>query len=52
MPRAEKTIRIYTGRLKVFSTLGNWLVEFRIYRRDEKNRVVKKGDHLMDAPAI
>jgi hypothetical protein len=41
--------RLSTGRLKIFSTLQNWLAEFRIYRRDEKGRVVKEGDHLMDA---
>lgn len=37
------------GRLKVFSTLQNWRNEFRIYRRDEKGKIVKKDDHLMDA---
>lgn len=41
--------RLSTGRLKVFSTLSNWLSEYRIYRRDEKGRVVKKFDHAMDA---
>jgi hypothetical protein len=41
--------RLSTGRLKVFKTLQNWLGEYRIYRRDEKGRVVKEGDHLMDA---
>jgi len=41
--------RLTTGRLKVFSTLGNWLAEYRLYRRDEKGRIVKKNDHLMDA---
>jgi phage terminase large subunit-like protein len=38
-----------TGRLRVFSTLGNWISEFRKYHRDEKGRIVKKDDHLMDA---
>lgn len=37
------------GRLKVFSTLSNWLNEHRLYRRDEKGRIVKEHDHLMDA---
>jgi hypothetical protein len=37
-----------TGRLKVFSTLQNWLAEYRLYRRDEKGRIVKEFDHLMD----
>ena len=41
--------RLSTGRLKVFKTLQNWLMEYRIYRRDEKGRVVKECDHLMDA---
>lgn len=40
--------RLSTGRLKVFASLGNWLQEFRLYRRDEKGRIVKEGDHLMD----
>lgn len=38
-----------SGRLKVFSSLQNWRNEFRIYRRDEKGKIVKKDDHLMDA---
>lgn len=38
-----------SGRLKVFSTLMHWLAEFRLYRRDEKGRVVKKFDHCQDA---
>ena len=37
------------GRIKVFKTLGNFLNEIRVYRRDEKGRVVKSNDHLMDA---
>jgi phage terminase large subunit-like protein len=37
------------GSLKVFNSLGNWRSEFRLYRRDEKGRVVKEYDHLMDA---
>ena len=37
------------GKLKVFKSLGNWLQEFRLYRRDDKGRVVKDNDHLMDA---
>lgn len=41
--------RMVTGRLKVFKTLVQWLEEFRIYRRDEKGKVVKDNDHLMDA---
>lgn len=41
--------RLSTGRLKVFKTMQSWLAEFRIYRRDDKGRVVKQNDHLMDA---
>jgi hypothetical protein len=41
--------RLSTGRLKVFSTMQNWLGEFRLYRRDTKGAVVKERDHLMDA---
>ncbi len=40
--------RLSTGRLKVFSTLQNWRAEFRVYRRDERGKVVKANDHLMD----
>lgn len=40
--------RLSTGRLKVFASLGNWLDEYRIYRRDDKGRIVKERDHLMD----
>jgi hypothetical protein len=41
--------RLTTGRLKVFSTMQNWLTEYRLYRRDEKGQVVKVNDHAMDA---
>ena len=37
------------GKLKVFSSLGNWLNEYRTYRRDKDGRIVKVKDHLMDA---
>jgi phage terminase large subunit-like protein len=40
--------RMTSGRLKIFSTLLNLLGEFRIYRRDEKGKIVKENDHLMD----
>lgn len=36
------------GRLKIFRTCQNWFAEKRLYRRDDKGRVVKKFDHLMD----
>lgn len=38
-----------TGQLKVFSDLLNFWTEYRLYRRDEKGRVVKSNDHLQDA---
>lgn len=38
-----------SGQIKVFSNLTNWITEFRVYRRDEKGKIVKKNDHLMDA---
>lgn len=37
------------GGIKVFNNLQNWLMEYRLYRRDEKGKVVKKNDHIMDA---
>lgn len=40
--------RLSTGRLKVFKSLSSWKQEFRLYRRDEKGRIVKENDHLMD----
>lgn len=45
----EVWMRLSTGKLKVFKSLGNWLAEYRMYQRDEKGHVVKKNDHLMDA---
>lgn len=44
----EVWTRLSTGRLKVFKSMSNWLSEFRLYRRDEKGRIVKANDHLMD----
>jgi Terminase RNaseH-like domain len=41
--------RLSTGKLKVFSTCCHLLEEMRIYRRDEKHRVVKQRDHGCDA---
>lgn len=40
--------RLSTGRYKVFKSCVNWLQEFRLYRRDDKGRVVKGNDHAMD----
>jgi hypothetical protein len=36
------------NRLKIFKSLANFWQEFRMYRRDDKGRPVKKNDHLMD----
>lgn len=41
--------RFQSGRLKVFRTLANYRSEIRLYRRDEKGKIVKERDHLMDA---
>ena len=41
--------RLSSGRLKIFSSLRNLLAELRIYRRDEKGRIVKDRDHACDA---
>lgn len=41
--------RMQSGRLKIFDDLEPWLKEFRLYRRDEKGKIVKRNDHLMDA---
>lgn len=41
--------RLQTGRLKVFSTCAEWFGEWRSYARDEKGKVKKTNDHLMDA---
>jgi phage terminase large subunit-like protein len=41
--------RFSTGRLKVFRTCQNLLSELRLYRRDEKGKVVKERDHACDA---
>ncbi len=45
----EVLMRLSSGRLRVFSTLQAWLAEFRIYRRDDKGKIIKENDHLMDA---
>lgn len=41
-------LRLNNGTLKIFSSLGNLFDEFRFYARDDKGRIVKKDDHLMD----
>lgn len=37
------------GRFKVFASCEAWFEEYRLYRRDEKGRIVKSNDHLMDS---
>lgn len=37
------------GKLKVFTSCGSLLEEYRLYRRDEKGRVVKINDHCCDS---
>ena len=38
-----------SGQLKVFNTMRNLLSEYRVYRRDENGKIVKKNDHALDA---
>lgn len=40
---------LISGRLKVQAHLFAWFAEFRKYHRDEKGKIVKANDHLMDA---
>lgn len=47
----EMLERMQTGRLKVFSTLGEWFEEFRLYHRVE-GKIVKERDDLMSASRI
>lgn len=37
------------GRFKVFASCAAWFEEYRLYRRDDKGRIVKSQDDLMDA---
>ncbi len=41
--------RLSTGRLKIFRSCPNLLGELRIYRRDEKGKIIKEKDHCCDA---
>jgi hypothetical protein len=43
--------RMQTGRFKVFSNLGEWFEEFRLYHRVE-GKIVKERDDLMSASRI
>lgn len=40
--------RLSAGKIKVFRTLQNFMSEYRLYRRDDKGKIVKVNDHLMD----
>lgn len=40
--------RLSTGRLKIFSNLHDFFYEYRMYRRDDKGKVVKKNDDILD----
>ena len=40
--------RFVSGRLKVFSTCAKFFDEYRLYQRNEKGKIVKTNDHLMD----
>lgn len=49
-PRIAKVQSLFeAGQLKIFSNCTNFLKEYRMYRRDEEGRIVKKNDHLIDA---
>ena len=41
--------RFSTSRLKISKLCMNLLNEFRVYRRDDNGRIVKKDDHALDA---
>jgi phage terminase large subunit-like protein len=40
--------RMTAGRWKAFASLARFWQEIRLYRRDEKGKIVKKDDHMMD----
>ena len=44
----EVFMRLSEGRLKIFSTCVGFFAEYRIYRRDDKGKVVKDFDHFQD----
>ena len=41
-------VLMQSGQLKVFTSLEHWRKEFRLYRRNEKGKIIKENDHLMD----
>lgn len=40
--------RMVSGRIKIFRSLRNTRNEWRVYQRDEKGKIKKEHDHLMD----
>ena len=40
--------RLSTGRLKFFKSCTNSMKELALYHRDDKGKIVKKNDHLLD----
>lgn len=44
----EMQQRLSTGRYKVFASCRKFLDEKKLYRRDEKGKIVKENDHAMD----
>lgn len=44
----EMQQRLATGRYLVFASCQNFQAEYRLYRRDEKGKIVKERDHAMD----
>jgi phage terminase large subunit-like protein len=41
--------RMTTGRLKIFRNCQELITEKRLYRRDEKGKIFKQNDHILDA---
>lgn len=41
--------RLNSGRLKIFKSATMLLSEIRTYHRDEKGKIVKRNDHILDA---
>ena len=48
----EISERMTTGRLKIFSHLGEWFEEFRGYHRKDDGLILKERDDLMSATRI
>lgn len=40
--------RMSVGKLKIFKSCRQWFDEFRLYRRNDRGKVVEDNDHLMD----